>query len=192
MTRCSAMAAVLILLHACASGDASDPQRERAQRRLQLAAVYFEQNQLEVALHETRAALQADPHSAAAHNLMGLIYQRQQQPSLAQQRFAQAARFAQSPGTPEAERAAIQHNFGWFLCEQGQSVEGQAQLAAALAQPGYTQKVKTWVVMGDCQLRAGHIAQAQRSWRQALELEPHNTWVQNRLATAPPAPQSKP
>lgn len=154
-----------------------DATRQRALRRLQLASLYFEQGQYEVAKQEVRAAIDIDDSYAPAYNLLGLIHQQQRAPQWAQQSFERAMKSAQSP----QEWGAVQHNHGWFLCEQGQYAQGQAQLQRALAQPGYPDSVKTWLVLGDCQQRAGLRQEAQHSWRQALALEPLNPWLQQRL-----------
>ena len=156
-------------------------QRQRAMRRLQLATAYFEQGQHEVAKREVRAAIDLDPQYAQSFNLLGLIHQRLQSPSLAQQSFDQALNLA---ATDEpAEQASIQHNYGWWLCEQAQYTQGQAMLQRALAQPGYRQAVNTWLVLGDCQQRAGQLLQARQSWQHALSLEPHNPWLKQRLSS---------
>ena len=152
-------------------------------QRLQLAAAYFEQGQHEVAEQEARAAMDLDPSYAPSHNMLGLIHQRLQSPEWAKQNFEQALTLASKPGQSTADLASIQHNYGWFLCEQGQHAQGQTLLQHALSQPGYRQAVTTWVVLGDCQQRAGQQAQAQQSWQHALTLEPNNAWLKQRLAS---------
>lgn len=51
------------------------PQRnlEQAQIRYELAAKYFANHRVEAALEELRLALEADPESADAHNMLGLV-----------------------------------------------------------------------------------------------------------------------
>ena len=165
----------------------ADATQQRAWRRLQLASAYFEQGQDDIAMQEARAALQIDPHQAQAFNLLGLIHQRRHAPDLAEQSFQQALRLAsRSP----SDLGDIQHNHGWFLCEQAQFDRGQDELMRALQQPGYSARAKTWMVMGDCQLKAGQVAQAQTSWRQALNIDPSNTWLQQRLNPLSRAPKS--
>ena len=157
-------------------------QRQRAMRRLQLASAYFEQGQHDVALKEVRAAIELDPSFAQSYNLLGLIHQRLNAPQPAQSSFDQALALASASGEPAAELASVAHNYGWFLCEQNQYDSGQAMLQRALAQPGYRQVVSTWLVLGDCQRRAGQLVQAEQSWRHALSIEPHNPWLRQRLS----------
>jgi len=159
-----------------------DVQRQRAQRRLALASAYFEENQTEAALQEARAALQIDPAFAQAFSLIGLIHQRANAPDLAQQSFEQALRLAsQKPATP-ADLAQVQHNYGWFLCQQNRWDAAQSQLTQAIAQPGYRQAGKSWMALGLCQLRASQNTQARRSFDAVLTLEPANPVARYQLA----------
>jgi type IV pilus assembly protein PilF len=131
-----------------------DSTRQRAMRRLSLATAYYEQNQNEVAQQEVRAALQIDPQFADAYSLLGLIHQRENAPALAQQSFEQAVALASQPPVRAAELAAIQHNYGWFLCEQNRFAPAHAQFERALSVPTYRQADKTRQAMALCQNRA--------------------------------------
>jgi type IV pilus assembly protein PilF len=157
-----------------------DAQRQRAMRRLALAAAYFEQNQSEAALQEARAALQIDPVYAQAFSLIGLIHQRDNSPALAQSSFEQALQLAAQ--APAADLAEVQHNYGWFLCQQNRFEDAQAQLMQAVPQPGYRQVAKSWMALGLCQLRAADKPQARRSFEAALLLEPENPLARYQLA----------
>ena len=139
-----------------------DSTRQRAMRRLSLASAYFEQNQNDVAQQEVRAALQIDPNYADAYSLLGLIHQRANAPVLAQSSFEQAIALASKPPVRTAELAAIQHNYGWFLCEQNRFGEAQTQLDLALAQPSYRQTDKTRQAIAICKARAALTADARQ------------------------------
>lgn len=155
-----AAAMVVLSLVACADTGAldrlterePDPTRARAERRLALASAYYAQGQDEVARQEARAALQIDPRYAQAYSLIGLIHARQQASALAEESFVQALALAQEAGTPRAQRAAIEHNYGWFLCQRNRRDEGQVQLQRALAEPGYARADMTRHVLTQCQL----------------------------------------
>ena len=135
-----------------------DSTRQRAMRRLSLASAYFEQNQNDVAQQEVRAALQIDPSYADAYSLLGLIHQRANAPVLAQQSFEQAVQLASQAPVRSAELGAIQHNYGWFLCEQNRFAEAQTQLERALSQPGYANTDKTNKAIAFCKTRASQAA----------------------------------
>ena len=131
-----------------------DAVRQRAMRRLQLASAYYEYGQDAIAMQEARAALQIDASYAQAYSLLGLIHQRQNAPALAEQSFQQALQLAH---VDSGELGAVQHNYGWFLCERAQFARGQAELTQALTQPGYAntpQTAKTQAVLAHCQQRA--------------------------------------
>ncbi|NIC43439.1 tetratricopeptide repeat protein, partial [Aquabacterium sp. A08] len=121
----------LVLLTACAGGGAvrsSGPGRDlvtesdeplarkRARVRLELAAGYFEQGQMPVALDEVKQALQIDPGYADAYNLRALIYMRLNEPRLAEDSFAQALRLAPRDGD-------TLHNLGWMYCQDGRHAD---------------------------------------------------------------------
>ena len=140
-----------------------DSTRQRAMRRLSLASAYYEQNQNEVAQQEVRAALQIDPQFAQAYSLLGLIHQRAHAPVLAQQSFEQALQLASQPPVRTAELGAIQHNYGWFLCEQNRFAEAQTQFGRALSQPGYASADKTNKAIEFCKKRATPADTRQRN-----------------------------
>lgn len=154
---------VIFAVSACSSSpvtlDALTPTepsvtRERAMRRLNLATAYYEQNQNTFALEEVRLALQIDPQFAQAYSLLGLIHQRENAPRLAMQSFEQALQLASMSPTRSSELAEIQHNYGWFLCEQNQFKQAQNQFDNALSQSRYRYADKTKNAIALCQKRA--------------------------------------
>lgn len=149
------------LLMACANGPRAldalappepDAQRQRAMRRLQLATAYYVQHQDDVAQQEARAALEIDPRYAEAYGLLALVHQRLGAPALAEQSHQRALSLAQAGAASPGEWAAMAHNYGWFLCQQGRFAEGQVQLQAALVTPGYLAADKTRQALQACQL----------------------------------------
>ncbi len=160
-----------------------DSTRLRAMRRLSLASAYFEQGQNQVAQQEVRAALLIDHNYAEAYGLLGLIHQRDNAPDLAQSSFEHALTLASTPPVHSAELGAIQHNFGWFLCQQNRFAEGQNQLTHAIQQPAYRQGSKSWMALGVCQVRAGVPERAQLSFRSALVMDPGNALARYQLAS---------
>ena len=131
-----------------------DSTRQRAMRRLSLASAYYEQGQNDVAQQEVRAALQIDPQFAEAFSLLGLIHQRDKAPVLAEQSFQHAIQLASAPPSNANQLAALQHNYGWFLCEQNRFTQAQTQFNNAASQLGYRQVDKTLKAIGFCQARA--------------------------------------
>lgn len=156
-----------------------DQTRQRAMRRLNLASAYFEQGQSDVAMQEVRAALEIDSQFADAYSLLGLIHQRENSPILAKQSFDQALLLA--AGQP-VQLAAIQHNLGWFFCQQNRFAEAEIQLSKAASQSGYRQASKTWMALGICQIRSGDDVGAIESFVKSLQSDAGNTMSRYQLA----------
>jgi type IV pilus assembly protein PilF len=155
--------------------DESSRQR-RARLRMELAAGYFEHGQNTVALDEIKQALVADPNYADAYSLRGLVYMRLEDAGMAEDSFRRA--IAINP-----RDANVRHNYGWLLCQQNRYGDAAQQFAAALAVPSYTDRSKTLMTQGVCQLRAGQRAEAERSLMQAYEIDAGNPVVGFNLAS---------
>jgi len=149
--------------------------RRRARIRLELAIGYFEAGQTTVALDEVKQALLADPNSADAYNLRGLIYMRLDDAGLAEDSFRRA--IALSPREPNTL-----HNYGWLLCQQKRYGDATQQFGAALAVPNYTDRAKTLMAQGVCQMQAGQRPEAERSLQQAYEIDAGNPVIGYNLA----------
>lgn len=149
--------------------------RRRARIRLELAIGYFEAGQTTVALDEVKQALLADPNSADAYNLRGLIYMRLDDAGLAEDSFRRA--IALSPREPNTL-----HNYGWLLCQQKRYGDATQQFGAALAVPNYADRAKTLMAQGVCQMQAGQRPEAERSLLQAYEIDAGNPIIGYNLA----------
>ena len=183
-----AAALAALLLAACAGGplpeapaqdlrtasDQTDADR-RANARLQLASAYFGRGQLTTALDEVKLALQARPDLPEALNLRGLIYASMGEARLADDSFRRALAVAPRDGD-------TMHNYGWFLCQQGQFAEADAQFAQALTQPQYRGVTRSLLVRGVCQARAGRWAEAEATLTRSYELDPANPATAYNLA----------
>ena len=89
----------------CASRTKRDP--EQSQIRYQLATGYFRDQRVEAAIEEVQKALQADPETADAYNLLGLIALRQGHDYVAQLESASCLK----GGDAEAVRTEAQAKF---------------------------------------------------------------------------------
>jgi type IV pilus assembly protein PilF len=182
------MVALTIVLQGCAAGiekpTGSDivtesdetPARKRAKIRLELAAGYYSNGQTKIALDEVKQSIAADPRMYEAHNLRGLIYMQLADYPLADESFKRALQI-----NPTA--ASVQHNYGWMLCQQGRMPEAYANFAAAINNPQYLEKAKSWLAMGVCQKMAGLRDEALVSLTRAHELDPGNPVSSYNLAS---------
>jgi type IV pilus assembly protein PilF len=141
--------------------------RRRARIRLELASGYFEEGKTEVALDEVKQVLAIDPSFAEAYDLRGMIYMRLNDRRGAEENFRRA--ISMNPREPN-----VHHNLGWLLCVDARYPESQREFEAALANPTYAGRAKTYMTMGVCQARAGDAGGAERSLARSYELDPGN------------------
>jgi type IV pilus assembly protein PilF len=78
----------------------------------------------------------------------------------------------------------ILHNRGWLLCQQGEHARAVQAFAQSLADPLYTQRARTLLAQGVCQLHAGDAEAAQASLSRALALDPTHPLTRYHLAQA--------
>ena len=183
MSRGLAALALLLALAGCATkttvtagvGDGKDivttsdesDASKRARLRLELASAYFGQGQTTTALDQVKLALQADPNSAPAYNLRGLIYANLGDDPLAQESFRRALQLA-------PRDADVMQNYGYYLCQKKRYAEATALFDQALAVPQYRDQVRTLVTKGVCEAYAGQLAESETSLSRAYQLDPSN------------------
>lgn len=167
------------LLGACAATAPAGGEREirtdsdqtslekRARVRLELAGAYFARGQANTALDEIKLALAAKPDLAEAFNLRGLIYASMGELPLADQSFQRALALNPRDGD-------TLHNHAWHLCQQRRFDDADAQFAAALTVPQYSDVARTLLARGVCQARSGRWQDAERSLARSFELDPAN------------------
>lgn len=143
------------------------PERRRARLRYELAANYFQNDQTNIALDQVKQSLTADPTFADAYNLRGLIYMRLDDYALAEDSFQRAVSL-------NPRDANAMHNYGWMLCQQKKYAEATAQFRRAVAVPSYTDKAKTLMTEGLCEVRGGAVADAERTLLESYALDPAN------------------
>jgi type IV pilus assembly protein PilF len=140
---------------------------KRARIRLELAVGYFDKGQTTIALDELKQSINADPGLYEAYNLRGLIYMRLNDLSLAEESFRRALSI-------NSKAANVQHNYGWLLCQHARMPEAENLFTAALANPAYGDRAKTWMTLGLCQLKEGQKATAETSLLRSYELDAGN------------------
>lgn len=149
--------------------------RTRARIRLELAVGYFEQGQTTIALDELKLALAADPNYGDAYNLRGLVYMRLRDFPLAESSFRRA--LALKPGD-----ANTLHNLAWLMCQQDRHAESMQFFGQLLADPAYSDRAKTLMTRGLCQMRASRPADAEESLLQSFQLDAGNPITEYNLA----------
>ena len=145
------------------TGGSTDP-RNRARVRTELAALYYQRGNMNVALEELRLAVVADPNYATAHGMFGLVYMELKENALAQTSFERA--LGLTPDDPD-----INHNYGWFLCQTGREAASTAYFQRALRNPLYATPARSYTAAGTCALRRGDLAGADAFLQKALAID---------------------
>jgi len=141
--------------------------RERAKVHTDLGLAYLRDGKYEIALNESRIALEAFSSYAPAHNLKALVHMTLGQNEQAESAFRQAVNYA--PGNPE-----ISNNFGWFLCQTGKIKESFTYFNQVLRNPLYKTPAKVLHNMGVCALLDKDDAAGESYLFRALKLDPNN------------------
>ena len=177
MKRCAALAAI-VLVAACATkppdpaggtivGEVSDA-RNRARIHTELAGAYYERGNMGVALDELHKATDADSSYPQAYSLLGLVYMELKDPRQAESNFERGLQL--SPND-----ADLNHNYGWFLCQDGREKESIKYFLQALRNPLYASPARTYSAAGVCSLRAKNPKDAEEFFQRALRLDPDDT-----------------
>ena len=145
-------------------GEVGDP-RNRARVHTELAAVYYGRGNMGVALEELRVATAADPSYAPAHSMFGMVYMDLKERELAEASFERALKL--SPNDPD-----INHNFGWFLCQNGRERDSIRYFLQALRNPLYAMPWRSYSAAGVCTLRTNNVKDAEEFFQRALKMEP--------------------
>lgn len=156
------------------ASDETDLDR-RARVRFELAVAYFSQGQLETALDEVKQAIAVKPDFGAAFNLRGLIYAGLGREQLADESFNRALQL-------NARDADTMHNYGWFHCQAGRYEEAERLFERALNVPQYRTPARTLLAQGVCQVKAGRLADAERTLMRSFELDPASSATAANLA----------
>lgn len=166
---------VIVLAAACATkeadptggtivGEVSDA-RNRAKVHTELAGAYYERGNMGVALDELRQATAADSSYAQAYGLLGLVYMELKDKAQAESNFERGLRL--SPND-----ADINHNYGWFLCQNGREKDSIKYFLQALRNPLYSSPGRSYSAAGLCSLRANNPKDAEEFFQRALRLDP--------------------
>lgn len=141
--------------------------RKRASIRLKLAVLYFQDGKYPIALDETKQAILIDPNWFEPYDMRGLILLQTGDYGPAESSFQKALAI-------KPQSADTKHNYGVLLCKMQRPEEAMKLFGAALADPGYGQRAKTWTELGNCQLANGQRADAEASYLRACELDANN------------------
>lgn len=137
-----------------------------AEYNVQLGYAYLRQGNLPIAKEKLERAAEQDPANPAVHSALGLLYERLGDIKAADKHYATALRLA--PGDPE-----IENNYAIYLCRNGRVAEGVKRFEQAARNPLYRTPEAAYTNAGVCQRGAGLSAEAETSFRRALQVRPN-------------------
>jgi type IV pilus assembly protein PilF len=165
MIRLALAAMALLLLGACVTESSNmrgpAPKQEQLKAHLDLARGYLEQGSAARARDPLERALEIDPRSAEAHTLMGVFYQGEAEPDLAERHFRRALQL--DPG----HNIAL-NNYGSFLFAQGRFQEALVPLRRLARDPDYRARAQAFENLGVTELVVGNRKEAKAAFERAL------------------------
>ncbi|MEE9597555.1 MAG: type IV pilus biogenesis/stability protein PilW [Acidiferrobacterales bacterium] len=171
MTRVFGAILIGTLLMGCASSQEHKALQARKDNvvilNTQLAAVYLQRGQPEIALYHISKALALAPNDSQANNVMALLQWRFKQNDAAERHFRRALK--SQPDNSEAS-----NNYGAFLCERGEVDKAVKQFELALADPLYTTPAQANLNAGLCLMKKPAPVAAESYFREALKLNPQH------------------
>ena len=127
---------------------------------------YMEAGQYEIALQDLNKAVELDGDNSEAHNALGVLYQRIDDRSQADQHFRKALSL-------KPDNYGARNNYGRFLCMAGQPNEAFEQFAQVIRTKLYGQPWIPLTNAGVCARSIGKRDLAESYLRKALESEPN-------------------
>jgi type IV pilus assembly protein PilF len=100
--------------------------------------------------------------------MLGLVYMELKETKLAEESFQRALRLA-------PDDADINHNYGWFLCQQsGRATESIKYFLQAVRDPLYATPSRSYSAAGVCSMRAMNTRDAEVFFDRALKGDPND------------------
>lgn len=137
-----------------------------ARTRVALAAEHLKAGENEQAQQQLRRALESDPDSPEAHNLMGVLLERDADFKGADREYRKAIRLRE--GYSQAH-----NNYGSFLFRQQRYKEAIKQFAAAAEDMGYALRAQAFEGWGRSAYKLRDEEAAQQALTRALKLDPN-------------------
>lgn len=164
----AALALVAFFLAGCVTTTDSRFSREADRQEaiadyVQLATAYIGQGNLDRARHHLDRALDLDSDNAGALAAMGLIYNAEGEPELAEKSFRDAI-------SSDAGYTRARVYYGAFLYGQGRMDDAAAQFRAASRDTDYKDRGSVFFNLGMTQERLDQLENASTSYRRAVEL----------------------
>lgn len=161
------MLAVVVGLSGCATSGGLPPEDRirAADANTQLGIAYLRRGDLQQALRKLQKAIEQDENSSSAHMAIAVVYERLDEPDLAQTHYRRALSL-----DPENSPAA--NNYARFLCGRGRLERALELFDRAAANPLYENPAIPVSNAGICLHDAGEYDRAEDYLLRALKMEP--------------------
>lgn len=160
---------IVITLGGCVTVDPTKrkkwSQDDRATLHTQMGVNYFRQGQITVAREELELALRIDPYHSAANHAMAVLERQYGQVDRAGYFYNRAVR-------GDKNNLSARNDYGYYLCNQGDTDGGKKQFEIALQNPLNTARHVSMFGAGECERLAGDLESAANLYRQTLAIQP--------------------
>jgi type IV pilus assembly protein PilF len=170
------------LLVGCVTSDGStqrkreDPTEAAAKTNIQLGVAYLKQGNYPFAKEKLERSLKQNPKDPDVHTSLALLYDRVNEPKLADKHFREALRLA--PDNPD-----ISNNYAVYLCQHGRVDEGVERFAAVAGNKYYRTPEVALTNSGVCLRGAKRLDEAQQRFTTAIRIRPNYNEATVQLAT---------
>lgn len=147
----------------------------RAKLHTELASLYFQANNLIVALEELTIAISINPSYAQAYGTRGVVLYYIKEYESARKDFQRALELDDKD--PE-----INNNYGWFLCRTGKEKQAIAYFDKAIKNPLYQTPEVAYLNAGACHVKLGDLDAAEEAVRRSMRFSADNPQAQFQLA----------
>lgn len=168
----SSLCFAALMVSGCETTTTNDQAKEwspsqRADVHAQLAAQYMERNVLPAAYEELEHALDVMPTHSRSNYVMAVLQTRLKDYDKVNYYYQRALK-----SNPDNSEAA--HDYGIFLCSQGQEENALRYFEQALSNPLYTGRVLTNLRAGECLVESGgDLVRAETYFKTALRVNPN-------------------
>ncbi len=145
--------------------DKEKKKQEVSQANTMLGIEYLRAGNYEMSREKLNRALAADPDNAGTHDAIAVLYEKVDEPALAEKHYRKSLRL--NPDNPRGH-----NNYGQFLCFQGRYEDAEKQFLLAANDPFYPTPSLALANAGLCASRIPDEELAEKYYRQALELDP--------------------
>jgi type IV pilus assembly protein PilF len=146
---------------------ASDEKTKGAEVHTELGQRYMQQGDLKGAMEKLQKAIQFDPNYAPARTVLGVLYEKINDPVNAELNYRRAAAL-------DPKNGPVNNNLAVFLCKQGRGGESKVYFDRALADPFYETPDLAMTNAGTCLLGSKDYDGAEVYFRKALDRNPRN------------------